>query len=85
MFENDSVTNIAHQLGYFETIASADLFLSIGDRIRRVARERVAEAAARVLRPTNRTVGWFEPVPADGGDDEGEASAGPAAGVRGRP
>ena len=85
VFENDSVTNIAHQLGYFETIASADLFLSIGDRIRRVARERVAEAAARVLRPTNRTVGWFEPVPADGGGDEGEASAGPAAGVRGRP
>src|SRR5207249_2217354 len=26
VFENDSVTNIAHQLGYFETIASVDLF-----------------------------------------------------------
>ena len=29
VFENDSVTNIAHQLGYFETIASVDLFLSL--------------------------------------------------------
>ena len=26
VFDNDSVTNIAHQLGYFETIASVDLF-----------------------------------------------------------
>jgi zinc protease len=84
VFENDSVTNIAHQLGYFETIASADLFLSIGDRIRRVTRERVAEAAARVLRPTNRTVGWFEPAPVEGGGDEGEAVAGQASGARGR-
>ena len=83
VFENDSVTNIAHQLGYFETIASADLFLSIGDRIRRVTRERVAEAAARVLRPTNRTVGWFEPAPVEGGDDA-EAAAGQAAGAGGR-
>jgi zinc protease len=83
VFENDSVTNIAHQLGYFETIASADLFLSIGDRIRRVTRERVAEAAARVLRPTNRTVGWFEPVPVEGGG-EGDAAAGRVSGARGR-
>ena len=74
VFENDSVTNIAHQLGYFETIASVDLFLSVGDRIRDVTRERVAEIAARVLRPSNRTIGWFEPVPVGGGgrQDEGQ-------------
>jgi zinc protease len=63
VFENDSVTNIAHQLGFFETIASVDLFLSVGDRIRRVTRDQVAAAAARVLRPTNRTIGWFKPLP----------------------
>ena len=28
VFENDSVTNIAHQLGFFETIASVDLLSS---------------------------------------------------------
>jgi zinc protease len=62
VFENDSVTNIAHQLGFFETIASVNLFLSAGDRIRSVTREQVAEAAASVLRRSNRTVGWFKPL-----------------------
>jgi zinc protease len=83
VFENDSVTNIAHQLGYFETIASVDAFLSIGDRIRDVTRDRVAKAAARVLRPTNRTVGWFEPVIEGGGDHE-SSEAGQAARTRGQ-
>jgi zinc protease len=83
VFENDSVTNIAHQLGYFETIASVDLFQSIGTRIREVTRERVAGAAARVLRPTNRTVGWFEPLPSGGADHEG-AEGGQAARTRGQ-
>jgi zinc protease len=65
VFENDSVTNIAHQVGFFETIASVDLFLSAEDRIRQVTREQVAEAAAAVLRPGNRTVGWFKPMPTE--------------------
>jgi zinc protease len=62
VFENDSVTNIAHQLGFFETIASIDLFLSMPDRIRRVTRDQVAEVAAAVFRAGNRTVGWFRPL-----------------------
>jgi zinc protease len=62
VFENDSVTNIAHQLGFFETIASVDLFLSVPDRIRRVTRDEVADAAAAAFRAGNRTVGWFRPV-----------------------
>jgi zinc protease len=61
VFENDSVTNIAHQLGFFETIASVDLFLSVPDRIRRVTRDEVAAAAAATFRAGNRTVGWFKP------------------------
>jgi zinc protease len=63
VFENDSVTNIAHQIGFFETIASVDLFLSLGTRIAGVTRDQVAEAAARILRPSNRTVGCFTPRP----------------------
>jgi zinc protease len=63
VFENDSVTNVAHQLGFFETIASVDVFLAIGEAIRRVTRDQVAEVAARVLRPANRTIGRFEPAP----------------------
>jgi zinc protease len=63
VFENDSVTNVAHQLGYFQTIASVDLFLSLGRRIDGVTREQVADAGARYLRPANRTTGWFVPLP----------------------
>src|SRR5438477_4771029 len=37
VFENDSVTNIAHQIGYFETIAGADVFRNFRPRIAAVA------------------------------------------------
>ena len=30
VFDDDSVTNIAHQLGYFETIATVDVFTGAG-------------------------------------------------------
>jgi zinc protease len=63
VFDNDSVTNMAHQLGYFETIAGVDLFADLGGRVDAVSLEQVAEAAAAVLRPSNRTVGWFVPEP----------------------
>jgi zinc protease len=78
VFENDSVTNLAHQLGFFETVASVDLFLSIGSRIERVTREQVADAAARLLKPANRTVGWFSPLPF--GEGPGTVPGGASAG-----
>jgi len=59
VFENDSVTNIAHQIGFFETVASASAIFEMGDRIARVTAEEVGQVAAEVLRPTNRTIGWF--------------------------
>ena len=61
VFENDSITNIAHQLGYFETIGSWRNVASLESRIASVTVEQVAEVAARRLSATNRTVGWFEP------------------------
>jgi zinc protease len=73
VFENDSVTNIAHQIGYFQTVASANLYPALGRRIEGVTRGRVAEAAARHLRPSNRTAGWFKPL--GGGSKERGASA----------
>ena len=63
VFDSDSVTNIAHQLGYFDTIASVDLFTSAPARIAAVTLEEVATAARAVLAPSNRTIGWFEPIP----------------------
>ena len=72
VFDNDSVTNIAHQLGYFETIAGVDLFASIEERVQAVSLEAVADAAGRMLTSVNRTIGWFEPtgdLPAVSGPD----------------
>ena len=63
VFDNDSVTNIAHQLGYFATIASADLVIAAPERIGAVTLEEVAAAAKRLFAPSNRTVGWFDPLP----------------------
>jgi zinc protease len=61
VFESDSVTNIAHQLGYFETIANVDVIASVPRRIAAVTIDEVATAARGVLALSNRTVGWFEP------------------------
>jgi zinc protease len=63
VFDNDSVTNIAHQLGYFETIVAPHVFRTATSVIAAVTREEVAAAARGVLTPANRTIGWFEPLP----------------------
>jgi zinc protease len=62
VFDNDSITNIAHQLGYFETIAGVELFGSIEDRVQAVSLDAVAGEARAMLASVNRTVGWFEPT-----------------------
>jgi zinc protease len=61
VFENDSVTNIAHQLGYFETVAGAGYLDSVQERVAGVTTEQVSEAARRRLAPSPRTVGRFVP------------------------
>jgi zinc protease len=62
VFDNDSITNIAHQIGYFETIAGVELFGSIEDRVQAVSLEAVAAVARTMLASDNRTIGWFEPT-----------------------
>jgi zinc protease len=62
VFENDSVTNIAHQLGYFETVVGAGYLSALQRRIDAVTPEEIWNAARRRLGPSNRTVGWFRPV-----------------------
>lgn len=68
VFENDSITNIAHQIGYFETVASWSLYPTLLTRTQEVTLDEVNAAAARYLGSTNRTVGWFDPAPAGAGD-----------------
>jgi zinc protease len=63
VFETDSVTNIAHQLGYFETIAKVDTFLEAPARIAAVSVDSVGGAARRLFAAANRTVGYFDPLP----------------------
>lgn len=85
VFENDSITNIAHQLGYFETIASWREIESLSARIEAVTLEQVASAAAVRLQGSCRTVSWFDPQPPGTGANEGTgqgAGAGPASAVR---
>jgi zinc protease len=65
VFEADSVTNIAHQLGYFHTIAEVGLYHRLWESIAAVGLEEVAAAAAR-FSAANRTIGWFQPTPGAG-------------------
>jgi zinc protease len=62
VFENDSVTNVAHQLGYFETVAGPGYLEQIGSRIASVTLDQVGAVARQRLGETTRTVGWFRPA-----------------------
>jgi zinc protease len=78
VFEGDCISNIAHQLGYFETIASWRLVPSLAARIDAVTLQQVGEAAATRLKSTNRTIGWFDPQPST---DEQPPAVGEGAGA----
>jgi len=62
VFENDSVTNLGHQLGFFETVAGVDLFRNAPQSIAAVTKAQVDGVAAKYLRTGQRTVGWFKPT-----------------------
>ena len=61
VFENDSITNIAHQLGYFATVGRWQDFHTLPSRIEAVTIDHVSQVAARRLSPMSRTLGWFAP------------------------
>ena len=62
VFENDSVTNIAHQLGFFSTVTSLDTFFALPSRLAAVTAADVTRVARDYLVRSNRTVGWFDPA-----------------------
>jgi zinc protease len=62
VYDADSVTDIAHQLGYFETISSWQGYQTLRERLDAVTVDAVHAAASKYLTPSNRTIGWFEPV-----------------------
>ena len=62
VFENDSITNIGHQLGYFQTVANLDLYRDAPNRIVGVTQAQVEDVAKKYFRTDGRTVGWFRPT-----------------------
>ena len=64
VFENDSVTGIAHQLGYFDTIASPDFLRDMPLRLAAVTADAVADVARRRFLKSRQNVGWFQPLKA---------------------
>ena len=61
VFDQDSVTNVAHQLGYFTTIDALDVFLSLPERIAAVTVDDMQRVAGTLLSPARLTIGWSEP------------------------
>ena len=62
VYDADSVTDIAHQLGYFEVIGAWRAYEKLRERLDAVTPESVHAAASKYLVPSNRTIGWFEPI-----------------------
>jgi zinc protease len=62
VFENDSVTNIAHQLGYFETVTGPGFLPEVQAKVEAVSADQVSDMARRRLAPVSRTIGWFRPL-----------------------
>jgi zinc protease len=62
VFETDSVTNLAHQLGYFETTAGPGFFERLRPAVEAVTTEQVNDVARRRLGRETRTTGWFQPL-----------------------
>jgi zinc protease len=61
VYDADSVTDIAHQIGYFETIGSWRGYHELRARLEAVTVEAVHAEVRKYLVPSNRTIGWFEP------------------------
>ena len=60
-FESERITDVAHQLGYFATIASIEALDAVPSAVEATTVADVQRAASRFLRPGSRTVGWFVP------------------------
>ncbi len=65
VYDADSVTDVAHQLGYFATIDRWQAWPEVFTRLAAVTGEAVHAAARRYLAADNRTIGVFDPVAAE--------------------
>ena len=65
VYDGDSVTDVAHQLGYFATIGRWQDWHDSFARLAAVTVDAVHAAARRYLAADNRTIGVFEPTAGD--------------------
>jgi zinc protease len=65
VFDGDSVTDVAHQLGYFATIGRWQDWPEVFGRLDAVTLEAVHGAVRGYLTADNRTIGIYEPTPAE--------------------
>ncbi|MEP7116995.1 MAG: pitrilysin family protein [Acidobacteriota bacterium] len=68
VFDGGSVTDLAHQLGYFATIGRWQDWHEVGARLAAVTIDQVNAVAARYLTADNRTIGIFEPTVGSAGE-----------------
>jgi zinc protease len=62
VYAADGVMNVGGWLGQLEVVASYKMYETFLDNLTRVTRDDVQHVAAKYLRETNRTVGWFIPT-----------------------
>ena len=60
-FDDEGVTRIGHQLGYFSTVADWKMIFEIEEQIKSVTAENIRDVVARRLVSSRRTIGWFRP------------------------
>src|SRR6185295_2404491 len=77
VYAKDSIRSLAQQLGYFETVASYKYLDTYLDKIAAVTPEAIQRLARKYLIEDARTVGWYDPLPADSalGDAGGSGQA----------
>lgn len=61
VFQSDSVTELAHQIGYYNTVDRYGFFEEFLPRAEAVTAEQVRDLASRLLDRRNRTVGVYRP------------------------
>lgn len=61
VFQSDSVTELAHQIGYFHTIDHYTFFETFLSKVEAITGEDVRDLASRLFQSRNRTVGVYRP------------------------
>ncbi len=70
VYASDSASSQAYLLGFLESIATANMYNEVLDKLAAVTAADVRRVARTYLTDTNRTVGWFIPT-----EDPGDAGA----------